>query len=142
MKTGQFFVREIEEGGRKIPVLFPAGDSAEKEIRGLTGQLFTVSLDDEAPLNDRQRAFLFAFTRDWIASLPDPVRRMFWKFFHAHNYAPVETKTVIDTLKSMYGIKSIATNKCTREQLSAFVEWATQRMDEIGAAAQNVREGE
>lgn len=135
MKTGIFVVHD----GKLEAV---GDDPATKSILKLEGQVFHVTLDDECPLNDRQRAMLFAHTKAWIESLPDPVRKMFWRFFHQAHYAPVDPKTVIDTLKAMYGIKSIANARCSRQQLSDFVRWAMDRMDEISAAAQNVRDEE
>lgn len=130
MRCGMFFVQD--------GVLVPLSGKEASKIAKLEGQTFEVSLDDERPLNDRARAALFAYVRDWSASLPETFRKAFWKNWHNTHYAPVDDKAIIDMLKSMYGIKSIATARCGRQEFSDFHAWAVARLEEVSAAAQEM----
>ncbi len=126
MKGGHFYVKD--------GVLEPVSEADRKAIAGLDGQVFRVSLDDEQPLNDRQRAAYWCLIRDFIENLPRPALRVFWQLFHSGHYAPLEDKLLSDTLKGMYGIKSIADGACSKQELSDYVQWAEARMEEIASA--------
>lgn len=128
MKRGGAFI--VKDG-----VLVPVDTDAEKAVAGLEGQAFAVTLDDERPVNDRRRAALFAWLRDWRASLPDSFNRNFWRNFFGALYCPADEKTILDFLKKVHGTKSLATGKCSDAQLADFFRFVQERCDEIKAMA-------
>jgi hypothetical protein len=119
--------------------LVPVSDETANKFSSSDGKVFLVSLDDEQPLNDRQRAALFAMVREFEENLPDKFKQVFWQKFHENHHAPIETKLIVDMLKSMYGISSIADGRCSKKELSDFVRWAQERLEEISSAALNYK---